>query len=429
MDEKDKKIARLEELLQSIKDNIDETESVLDSLSNSELQAENDNDLPDDEFDRLLDEFIQSQLSEEETEDEEESDNSPSNTSHHIIFKNTFFSICDTKEQIPRDSLRTQFSVDEGEYLFISTECIGQNESATIDAWDETFLAELIAPDGSSYIETQISMPIDTENYASPSAYFALPERENREGSWIYCLSRLSDKEEYTTKSATFISLPQKYDECFEVNNYLLFKNESIAPDPDCPIISYTSINPSIHSNYYIGFCGISKLKDTDKSYEYEIKIRTQTGLTKYETVGTFISQDDEERNRLWTFQEPVDFSDYENGEYAVEIYFLGEKVLNAPFRIGNEEEGEYNLFNIQTRPPIGEKKRDRPDKRKRCHGLFTRDDRAKQSETEHCRTSQLCKTIGRTQKSRVKSLDTTSSHGLYRKPRNRENNRCRFYR
>ena len=58
MDEKDKKIARLEELLQSIKDNIDETESVLDSLSNSELQAENDNDLPDDEFDRLLDEFI-----------------------------------------------------------------------------------------------------------------------------------------------------------------------------------------------------------------------------------------------------------------------------------------------------------------------------------------------------------------------------------
>ena len=128
--------------------------------------------------------------------------------------------------------------------------------------------------------------------------------------------------------------------------------------DPDRPIISYTSINPSIHSNYYIGFCGISKLKDTDKSYEYEIKIRTQTGLTKYETVGTFISQDDEERNRLWTFQEPVDFSDYENGEYAVEIYFLGEKVLNAPFRIGNEEEGEYNLFNIQTRPPIGEKKR-----------------------------------------------------------------------
>ena len=121
MDEKDKKVARLEELLQSIKDNIDETESVLDSLSNSELQAENDNDLPDDEFDRLLDEFIQSQLSEEETEDEEESDNSPSNTSHHIIFKNTFFSICDTKEQIPRDSLRTQFSVDEGEYLFIST--------------------------------------------------------------------------------------------------------------------------------------------------------------------------------------------------------------------------------------------------------------------------------------------------------------------
>ena len=353
MDEKDKKVARLEELLQSIKDNIDETESVLDSLSNSELQAENDNDLPDDEFDRLLDEFIQSQLSEEETEDEEESDNSPSNTSHHIIFKNTFFSICDTKEQIPRDSLRTQFSVDEGEYLFISTECIVQNESATIDAWDETFLAELIAPDGSSYIETQISMPIDTENYASPSAYFALPERENREGSWIYCLSRLSDKEEYTTKSATFISLPQKYDECFEVNNYLLFKNESIAPDPDRPIISYTSINPSIHSNYYIGFCGISKLKDTDKSYEYEIKIRTQTGLTKYETVGTFISQDDEGRNRLWTFQEPVDFSDYENGEYAVEIYFLGEKVLNAPFRIGNEEEGEYNQFNIQTLPPI----------------------------------------------------------------------------
>lgn len=101
MDEKDKKIARLEELLQSIKDNIDETESVLDSLSNSELQAENENDLPDDEFDRLLDEFIQSQLSEEETEDEEESDNSPSNTSHHIIFKNTFSPYATQKNKYP----------------------------------------------------------------------------------------------------------------------------------------------------------------------------------------------------------------------------------------------------------------------------------------------------------------------------------------
>ena len=101
MERKDKKIARLEELLQSIKDNIDETESVLDSLSNSELQAENDNDLPDDEFDRLLDEFIQSQLSEEETEDEEESDNSPSNTSHHIILKILFSPYATQKNKYP----------------------------------------------------------------------------------------------------------------------------------------------------------------------------------------------------------------------------------------------------------------------------------------------------------------------------------------
>ena len=38
---------------------------------------------------------------------------------------------------------------------------------------------------------------------------------------------------------------------------------------------------------------------------------------------------------------------------------------MNAPFRIGNEEEGEYNLFNIQTRPPIGEKKEIDPTKEK----------------------------------------------------------------
>ena len=73
----------------------------MDSLSNSELQAENDNDLPDDEFDRLLDEFIQSQLSEEETEDEEESDNSPSNTSLHIIFKILFSPYATQKNKYP----------------------------------------------------------------------------------------------------------------------------------------------------------------------------------------------------------------------------------------------------------------------------------------------------------------------------------------
>ena len=95
------------------------------------------------------------------------------------------------------------------------------------------------------------------------------------------------------------------------------------------------------------------------------MKIKNATGLTEYYTTGRFVTQKDEEGNILWAFQEPVDFEDYNRGEYSVEIYFLGKKIINAPFRIGDEQVGEYNLYIIQTCPPIGEKKEINPAREK----------------------------------------------------------------
>ena len=116
-------------------------------------------------------------------------------------------------------------------------------------------------------------MPIDTENYASPSAYFALPERENREGSWITVHPDSPTKKNISNQKCDFLYLCPKIRRMFRGNNYLLFKTKAYIAPTQTVLSSYTSINLSIHSNYYIGFCGISKQKTRDKSYEYEIKI------------------------------------------------------------------------------------------------------------------------------------------------------------
>ncbi len=274
--------------------------------------------------------------------------------------------ITPTEEWEFTESKRSQFSVDEGKFIHAAALCVGTNLFDKKAQWTEKFSIELISPEGDTCDRVEISSSISTEDASLLNASFDLSQRESIVGEWKVRITRLSAKDNNKLKGFSVLALSQQYDVHFELNNYLLFRIDESSSSPDRPTTCYTSIDPQ-NNDYYIGLCCMTKQKGEEysKEYEYELKIKNDTGLTQYYTTGNFVTQYDEEGNMLWAFQEPVDFKYYPSGEYSAEIYFLGKKVINAPFRIGKEQEGEYNLFSIQTRPPIGERKEINPNREK----------------------------------------------------------------
>ena len=310
-----------------------------DIISREDKKAD---ELSEEQYDQLLREFIES-----------------NDADNDLEFQEIQIYITPTEEWELTESNRTQFSVDEGKFIHASAVCLGTNIYDKKAQWTENFSVELISPEGDTCDRAEISSEISTEDESLLNVSFDLSQRENLIGEWKIRFTRLSDKNNYKLKEFTILPFSQQYNTLFELNNFLLFRLDEDSPSPDQPTVTYTSIDPKKHNNYYIGLCCITKQKGEEllKEYEYALKIKNATGLTEYYTTGRFVTQKDEEGNILWAFQEPVDFEDYNRGEYSVEIYFLGKKIINAPFRIGDEQVGEYNLYIIQTCPPIGEKK------------------------------------------------------------------------
>lgn len=318
-----------------------------DIISREDKKAD---ELSEEQYDQLLREFIES-----------------NDADNDLEFQEIQIYITPTEEWELTESNRTQFSVDEGKFIHASAVCIGTNIYNKEVQWTENFSVELISPEGDTCDRVEISSEISTEDESLLNVSFDLSQRESLIGDWKIRFTRLSDKNNYKLKEFTILPFSQQYNTLFELNNFLLFRLDEDSPSPDQPTVTYTSIDPKKHNNYYIGLCCITKQKGEEllKEYEYALKIKNATGLTEYYTTGRFVTQKDEEGNILWAFQEPVDFEYYNRGEYSVEIYFLGKKVINAPFRIGDEQVGEYNLYIIQTCPPIGEKKEINPAREK----------------------------------------------------------------
>lgn len=304
----------------------------------------------DEEFDRLLEEFIQSQL-------EEDNDRQLRMGEIELIVDHT-------TESDKKYSPRTQFSVDEGSCLLASVVCMGYNRTGIVDRWVETFFIELLSPEGETFAQFEKNLALSTEEESRLLFHFDLSSRNSAlEGDWLIRLTPLSHTNDERHKTITYFPYPQIYSERFEVNNYLLFRLDECNPEANTPPPTYVSIDPRSHNDYYIGLCCMGKPSGEGdrRDYEYELYIKASTGLVRHYQTGTFTFQYDEENNPLYGLQVTVDFSTYGTGDYTVEIWFLGEKMIDAPLHVGEEQPGEYNLYTIQTRPPVGNVKAPSP--------------------------------------------------------------------
>lgn len=321
-------------------------EELLDQLGISDLTPlpPRDEDGIDESFEALLEEFLEEQANED---------------SRNIKMGEIELIVDCSPTREKEFSQRTQFSIDEGKYLFASIACMGCNHSGITNRWNETFSIELLSPEGKTFAQLEITLSLSTEEESRLTAYFDLSSRSSLEGDWLIRITPQSAPDESQHKTFTYYPYPQIYNDRFEINNYLLFRLGECDPEGNIPPTNYVGIDPQKGNDYYIGLCclGKSKEKECLHEYEYELYVKASTGLTRYYKTGTFTVQYDDENNPLYTLQEAVDFTAYESGDYTVEIWFLGEKMINAPLHIGEEQQGEYNLYTIQTRPPVGEVK------------------------------------------------------------------------
>lgn len=264
--------------------------------------------------------------------------------------------ICDSLDTpISFESQRTQYAIDRVKVINISTDILAINHDDDDEEikWDDTITFELISPDHKSYDKNHLSCTFWTELATPLLSRFSVELEDAPTGEWKIKVSSPTDERELVF---SFVNLPHRYDEVFEVNNYLVFKPSEVTNPESAPTTIYIGIAPKEDESYTIGLCCMGKRKEEKPaSYEYELKIKNSAGITTYQTTEFFASQPDNENNNLFYIaQESVDFDQYKPGDYTVEIWAFGDKIIDAPLHIGEEQTGEYNLYTIQTRPPVG---------------------------------------------------------------------------
>ena len=263
--------------------------------------------------------------------------------------------ICDSLDTpISFESQRTQYAIDRVKVINISTDILAINHDDDDEEikWDDTITFELISPDHKSYDKNLLSCTFWTELPTPLLSRFSVELEDAPTGEWKIKVSSPTDERELIF---SFENLPHRYDEVFEVNNYLVFKPSEVTDPESTPATIYIGIAPKEDESYTIGLCCMGKRKEEEPaSYEYELKIKNSAGITTYQTAEFFASQPDNENNLFYVVQESVDFDQYEPGDYTVEIWAFGDKIIDAPLHIGEEQTGEYNLYTIQTRPPVG---------------------------------------------------------------------------
>ena len=187
-------------------------EELLDQLGISDLTPlpPRDEDGIDESFEALLEEFLEEQANED---------------SRNIKMGEIELIVDCSPTREKEFSQRTQFSIDEGKYLFASIACMGCNHSGITNRWDETFSVELLSPEGKTFAQLEITLSLSTEEESRLTAYFDLSSRSSLEGDWRIRITPQSAPDESQHKTFTYYPYPQnrkKKNACTSMNmNYM----------------------------------------------------------------------------------------------------------------------------------------------------------------------------------------------------------------
>lgn len=177
---------------------------------------------------------------------------------------------------------------------------------------------------------------------------------------------------ELCCKKIQLLDIPEHYTECFRYDSFSLFRVDQ-GKEVDYRDLGQAQSNFNSHRLGTILMVQVMEnlLEKTDKQLmngfvpEFELRLYDEIGRVKAAEIQIAVTQENEEKSFLtlcWEMRERGK-KFWEKGAYLVEVLFMEETIVSAPFEVGNTDvESIYERNAIQPKTNIAGKKIVRPD-------------------------------------------------------------------
>lgn len=327
----------------------------------------------DDEFERLLNEFIASEIEDDNQQQENankegESGNEPNSSPVHIT--SIHFSISDGKDCGICYTERNQFRMPQSDF-FLYTEISAYNPSYLQSGWKQklrisisddhfvthgetTVLLQVSSEETTGKVETSFPLEISKiklQSHDTRTLYISI----SCEGNSIY------------QKELMLIDLPENYMQCFRYHSFNLYKIEA-GKEVDYESLGHSQncFNQRLLGDILL-LQGMENLlmkadREAFEDYipEFELRLYDETGRIKTSQIqqaGTYDNQGKAYISLMWEIGGGKQ-NFWGKGNYLIEVLFMDETVISAPFEVGNRDtESIYGRESIQPRTNIAGKK------------------------------------------------------------------------
>lgn len=334
----------------------------------------------DDEFQRLLDEFISNEML--DSEDEEKDDNDEDDTAEvddfdlespvHII--NTLVAFSSEEEYGGYYTPRSQFHIPQNDkYLHVEIQI--HNPYYEVHRWDREFKVMLSYSQGVIDEVVESVVIDDKETVGKLHVAFPIPEAMTNPGITRYCRFFITvyynDKEIYC-KKIQLLDIPEHYTGCFRYESFALHRVDQGG------YADYSNLGCS-QSNFNVHHLGtivmvqimenmLGKIDNellTEFVPEFELRLHDETGRVKATEIieaGTLENDEKTYTTLCWEMGEGKK-NFWSKGTYLIEVLFMDETIISAPFEVGIKDvESVYGRNSIQPKTNIAGKKIVRSD-------------------------------------------------------------------
>lgn len=351
------------------KDKFDElqadAEIIPEKTDDIKLQGLEDDD---DEFARLLDEFINTNIEDDNIEDEEddEEEGHPTDEEPQVRITDILLAFSAEEEYGGCYTKRTQFRPPKpGEYLHAEIQIHNPHYeefrwsrklNITLDNNDEQLdkITRTVQVNRHDILgKLYISFPVNS-NMLDPENI-----RNSRFSITVY-----HDDSEVYCKGFQLMELPESYTECFQQYSFALCRNEEGEEvDYSQPLRSQSCFN-QLHLGSVVMVQIVKNLLSAQEAPgftpEFEVRLHDETGRIIATDImqSNFCTNEEQEYLSLCWEMGQGKRNFWKKGTYLVEVLFMDETIISAPFEIGNKDvESLYGKETIQPKTNIAGKK------------------------------------------------------------------------
>lgn len=346
-----------------------------DTIDNGKIpeKGQTSDTFEEDEFERLLNEFISSEIEDDHKQEyagdeSEESHKKEEEVSIHIT--GIQLAITDEKECGGSYTERNQFRMPHNNF-YIYAEISVHNPNYQVFSWEKDLCITLSDDRYETLSETTDTLKVSSEDtigkleivFSTKLSQVKLHPHDTRT---LYINVFYKENQIYR-KDFTLIDIPENYMQCFRYNSFNLYRIEA-GKEVDYEALGHSQ-NCFNHRNLgdILLLQGMENLlvkydRNAFEDYtpEFELRLYDETGRIKANQIqlaGSYDNQGLSYISLMWEIGgSKKNF--WRKGTYLIEVLFMDETVISAPFEVGNQDtESIYGRESIQPRTNIAGKK------------------------------------------------------------------------